>query len=115
LVTTQTIDRLGEMVGARLDVQRFRPNILVEAADEAPFQEDSLVGCVLRVGGMCMRIDKRDGRCVVIILDPVTLERNPAILRTVVRDRQRCVGVYSSTVQPGRVAMGDPVFIESPA
>ena len=83
LITTQTIGRLGEMVGATLDVQRFRPNILVEAADEAPFPEDGWVGCVLRIGGMRMRVDKRDGRCVIITIDPVTTERNPAILRTV--------------------------------
>ncbi|MGH8177851.1 MAG: MOSC domain-containing protein, partial [Steroidobacter sp.] len=100
LITTQTIARLGEMVGARLEVQRFRPNILIEAAEQAPFPEDSWVGCVLRIGGMRMRVDKRDGRCVVITIDPVTTERNPAILRAVARDRQGCLGVYGSTVQP---------------
>ena len=115
LITTQTIVRLGEMVGARLDVQRFRPNILVEAADGAPFAEDGWVGSVLRIGGMRMRVDKRDGRCVVITIDPVTTERNPAILRAVARDRQGCLGVYGSTVEPGRVAVNDPVLIESPA
>jgi MOSC domain-containing protein len=115
LITTQTIVRLGEMVGAQLDVQRFRPNILVEAADEAPFAEDGWVGCVLRLGGLRMRVDKRDGRCVVITIDPVTTERNPAILRAVARDRQGCLGVYGSTVEPGRVAVNDPVLIESPA
>lgn len=115
LVTTQTIVALGEMVGARLDVQRFRPNILVEAADDVPFPEDDWVGCVLRVGGMRMRVDKRDGRCVVITIDPVTNERDPAILRTVARDRQGCLGVYGSTVKPGRVAVNDPVLIEARA
>lgn len=115
LITTQTISRLGEVVGARLDVERFRPNILVESADEAPFLEDDWVGCVLRIGGIRMRVDKRDGRCVVITIDPVTTERNPAILRTVARDRQGCLGVYGSTVEPGRVAVNDPVFVESPA
>src|SRR6185295_4857494 len=30
LITTQTIARLGEVVGGRLEVERFRPNILVE-------------------------------------------------------------------------------------
>ena len=115
LITTRTIALLGDKVGARLDVQRFRPNILVEAADETPFAEDAWVGCVLRVGGMRMRVDKRDGRCVVITIDPVTTERNPAILRTVARDRQGCLGVYGSTVEPGRVAVNDPVLIESPA
>jgi len=115
LITTQTIVQLGEMVGARLDVERFRPNILVETIDEAPFPEDSWVGCVLRIGGARMRVDKRDGRCVVITIDPVTTERNPAILRTVARDRQACLGVYGSTVEPGRVAVNDPVLIESAA
>jgi uncharacterized protein YcbX len=115
LITTQTIARLGEAVGTRLDVQRFRPNILVEAAAGAPFAEDAWLGCVLRVGGMRMRVDKRDSRCVVITMDPVTMERNPEILRTVSRERQGCLGVYGSTVEPGRIALNDPVLIESPA
>lgn len=115
LITTQTIARLAETVGTQLDVRRFRPNILVEAADEAVFPEDGWLGCVLRIGGMRMRVDKRDGRCVVITIDPETAQRNPAILRTVARDRQGCLGVYGSTVEPGSVALNDPVVIESPA
>jgi uncharacterized protein len=113
LITTQTIARLGEFVGVQLDVQRFRPNILIEAADEAPFAEDSWVGCVLRIGGMRMRVDKRDGRCVVVTIDPVTTERNPEILRAVARERQGCLGVYGSTVEPGRIAVDDPVVVDS--
>jgi uncharacterized protein len=111
LITSQTVARLGEMVGARLEIQRFRPNILVEAATDAPFQEDDWVGSVLHIGGMAMRVDKRDGRCAVITIDPVSTERNPAILRTVARDRQGCLGVYGSTVTPGSVALNDPVLI----
>ena len=115
IITTQTVARLAEMVGVGLDVQRFRPNILVEAVDEAPFSEDDWVGCVLRIGGMRMRVDKRDGRCVVITIDPVTTERDPAILRAVAQDRQGCLGIYGTTVEPGRVALNDPVLIESTA
>lgn len=62
-----------------------------------------------------MRVDKRDGRCVVITIDPATIERNPLILRVVVGDRQGCLGVYGSTVEPCRVALKDPVLVESPA
>ena len=115
IITTRTIARLGEMVGVGLDVQRFRPNILVEASGSAPFPEDDWVGCVLRIGGMRMRVDKRDGRCVVITIDPVTTERDPGILRTVAQDRQGCLGVYGSTVEPGRVALDDVVLVESAA
>jgi uncharacterized protein YcbX len=115
LITTQSIARLGELTGVSLDVQRFRPNILVQASDETPFAEDSWVGCVLRIGGLQMRVDKRDGRCAVITIDPITTERNTAILRAVTQDRQGCIGIYGSTVEPGRVALNDRVSIEAPA
>jgi uncharacterized protein YcbX len=115
LITTRTIARLGEVVGVPLEVERFRPNILVEALDDAPFAEDGWVGRVLRIGGLRVRVDKRDGRCVVITIDPVTMERNAEILSTVTRDRQGCLGVYGTTVEPGRVAKNDPVNVESPA
>ncbi|MCG8457305.1 MAG: MOSC domain-containing protein [Holophagales bacterium] len=115
LITTQTIAQLGETVGASLDVRRFRPNILVEAADEAPFPEDSWVGRVLRIGGMRMRVDKRDSRCVVITIDPDSTERNPAIYRAVDRERQGCLGVYGSTVEPGLLRVNDAVVIEAGA
>ena len=115
VITTQTLSRLGEMVGDRLDVSRFRPNLLVEATDGAPFQEDDWVGRVLQIGDLRMRVDQRDGRCVVTTIDPDTTERNPEILRTVARERQGCLGVYGSTVVPGRVAIGDAVVVESAA
>jgi uncharacterized protein len=115
LITTQTISRLGEVVGSPLDTRRFRPNILVEAIDGAPFSEDGWVGRTLRIGGLRMRVDKRDGRCAVITIDPATSERNAEILRTVARDRQGCLGVYGSVVEPGSIAVEDMVGIDSPA
>ncbi len=61
---------------------------------------------------MRMRVDKRDGRCVVITIDPLTAERNPSILRTVAQDHEGCLGVYGTTVEPGRIALDDAVFID---
>ena len=112
LVSTQTLAALGELAGRELDPQRFRPNLLIEAADGAPFQEEAWVGAVLRIGGMRMRVDQRDERCVIVNVDPVTTERDPAVLRTLAREREACAGVYGSTVEPGRVAIGDAVSLE---
>jgi uncharacterized protein YcbX len=67
---------------------------------------------VLRIGGMRMRVDQRDERCVIVNIDPLTTERNHTVLRTLAREREACVGVYGSTVEPGRVAVGDPVVLE---
>jgi len=112
LLTTQALAGLGQLTAATLAPGRFRPNLLVEAASGPEFPEDSWVGRVLRVGSLRMRVDQRDKRCVMVTIDPVTLARNPAILRAIARERDARFGVYGSAVEPGRVAVGDPVEIE---
>ena len=111
LLTTHTLAGLGRLVGADLAAGRFRPNLLVDASAR-DFPEDAWVGRVLRIGGLRMRVDQRDQRCVMVTIDPVTLRRNPAVLRAIARKRDSRLGVYGSTVAPGRVAVGDPVELE---
>lgn len=112
LITTQTVAGLGALVGHELDVRRFRPNVLVEATGSGEFPEDGWVGSVLRLGGVRMRVDRRDERCVVVNVDPATTERDPAVLRAIAQQRETRIGVYGSTVEPGRVAVGDPVLLD---
>jgi len=112
LITTQSVASLGALVDVDLDVQRFRPNLLIEATDDSPFPEDAWVGRTLRVGGARMRVDQRDERCVMVNVDPATSRRDPLVLRKIVAERQTCLGVYGSTVLPGPVAVGDPVLLE---
>ena len=114
LISTQTVAAVGDLVGAKLDPTRFRPNILVELTrNGGPSSEDGWVGAVVRIGGMRMRIDQRDSRCVIVNIDPATIESDPAVLRAIGRHRDACVGVYGSTVQPGTVAVGDVVTLEA--
>jgi uncharacterized protein YcbX len=110
LLTTRSIEGLGALVDPVLEPLRFRPNLLIEPTVEGAFPEDTWVGSVLRIGGFTMRIDKRDARCVMINIDPGSTARDPEVLRTVVRERDSCLGVYGSVVEPGRVAIGDAVF-----
>ena len=112
LITTRTIAALGSSVGLDLDPRRFRPNLLVESIDGGDAPEDAWVGSVLQIGAMKMRVDKRDKRCVMINVDPVSTERDPSILRAVAQERQSCLGVYGNVVEPGRVSLGDPVIME---
>ena len=111
LLTTRTLASLGRLAGTDLAPERFRPNLLVDALS-GDFPEDGWVGRILRVGGLRMRVDQRDQRCVMVTIDPVTLDRDPAILRAIARERDARLGVYGSTVQPGAVAVGDPVELE---
>jgi hypothetical protein len=114
LLTTQSLAGLGRLAGAVLAAGRFRPNLLVDAPGGGfpGFPEDAWVGRILRIGGLRMRVDKPDQRCVIVTIDPVTLRRDPAILRAIARERGARFGVYGSTVEPGQVAVGDPVELE---
>jgi MOSC domain-containing protein len=112
LLTTQTLAGLGRLAGTGLAAGRFRPNLLVDACD-GDFPEDAWVGRVLRIGGLRIRVDKRDQRCAVVTVDPVTLARDPAILRAIARQRNARLGVYGSTVEPGQIAVGDLVKLQA--
>ena len=107
LITTSSIAGIAPA----LDPRRFRPNLLIETAADEPFPEDAWVGATLAIGGLRMRIDRRDERCAVVGVDPDSGERNPIVLRTIGRIRQACLGVYATPVVPGRVAVGDTVLI----
>lgn len=115
LITTQTVARLGEWLDLELEPKRFRPNLLVEAESGEPFEEDKWIGRVLRVGGVSVRLDQRDSRCVIVNTDPGSGERDPVVLKELAKRRESCAGVYGSTVEPGRVAVGDPVTIANGA
>ena len=111
LISTQTVAGLGALAGAALDPQRFRPNLLIDAPDLGPFPEDAWVGATLQIGTLRLRLDKRDGRCMVVNVDPTSGESTPSVLRAIARQRDGCAGVYGSTVEPGRVTVGDAITL----
>ncbi len=112
LITTRTLDSIGALLGTAVNVLRFRPNLVVEAFGGAAFPEEMWVGQALRVGTTWMRIDGRDKRCVVVNVDPLTGRRDPTVLRAIAGHREMCLGVYGSTIRPGRVAVGDSVVLQ---
>jgi uncharacterized protein len=111
LLTTQSLAGLGHLTSTDLTALRFRPNLLVDAPGP-DFPEDTWVGRILRIGGLRMRVDQRDQRCVMVTIDPMTLCRNQAVLRAIARERDARFGVYGTIVEPGRVTVGDPVELE---
>lgn len=111
VITTQSVLGLSAEVGWPVDARRFRANLVVHCEAGMAFPEDSWVGASIAIGGLIARVDRRDPRCSVVNVDPVTAHRTPAVLRTIARERQLCLGVYGSVAQPGRVAVGDGVWM----
>lgn len=116
LISTQAVAALGQLAGAELEALRFRPNLVIEVSSDAieaggEYPEDGWIGVSLQIGGMVMRLDERDSRCVMVNVHPTTTEKNPAVLRAIAGHRQARLGVYGSVVREGKVAVGDAVTI----
>lgn len=105
LVATGAVTSLEEELGAGpIDVRRFRPNVVVEAADDGGWS-----GRVLRLGGAVIEIEKPTVRCVMVTMAQPGVERRLALLGELERRHAGRFGQYARVVRPGMVAVGDPV------
>jgi hypothetical protein len=110
IFAVQTAKKLGEETGENVDKRRFRANIYVDLANTDGFAEDAFVGKSLRIGSkVTVAVLQRDGRCMMITLDPDTAEKTPAILKAVAQAHNGMAGVYGAVLVEGTVRKGDPV------
>jgi uncharacterized protein YcbX len=116
ILTTSTINRLRELYPeGRLEVRRFRPNIVVESdySDKNDFIENSWVGKKLTIGkDIVLKVTAPCTRCVMITLPQGDLPRDLGILSTVARYNHVHVGVYASVHGGGTIHRGDPIRVE---
>lgn len=106
-----TIRGLSEETGMSLSPLRFRANFYVQWISDEPFFEDGLVGQALQIGEtVTIHIVKKDGRCVMITLDPETAEPAPVVLEKVAREHAGCAGVYGAVLREGIVRTNDAVY-----
>ena len=115
LISVATVRDVGSLAGLPLDPLRFRNNVLLALDEDTPYLEDGWEGRLLAFGhdgeGARVRLNRRDPRCMMINLDPERATQDPAVLRAVVRHRDRCVGLYASTEHTGAIRTGDPVTL----
>jgi MOSC domain-containing protein len=94
------------------DVQRFRPNILLEVEAAAERPEDDWVGRTLLVGGSVrLHVVERAERCVMTTMSQGALGEDGRVLRTLGQLNDGCFGVYASVRSPGRVSVGDSAHL----
>lgn len=109
LLTTASLARLKALHPAGApDPRRFRPNILVDLPEvEGSFPETEWIGRRIAVGEVEMTIAEPCRRCGFTILAQDGFENDPEILRELVRNNRRNIGVYCSVDRPGVVRHGD--------
>jgi len=116
LVSTGSLEALGAAAGADrpVDGRRFRMTIGVDGVE--PHAEDGWIGDHVRVGGAVVAVHAHAGRCATTTLDPDrgirdldTLGAIAAYRGDVPTQEPLPFGVWCEVVEPGLVAVGDPV------
>lgn len=120
VISLATIAGIGREAGMELDRRRMRANIVLETGDVEPFLEDGWVGGTLLFGegdsGPAVSVTARDLRCVMVNLDPDTGEKDPRVMKAVVRLNDNYAGVYGTVVRTGSIHAGQTVRLaRSPA
>jgi uncharacterized protein YcbX len=103
----------------RWEQPRFRSNLVLDVSGDGIVEND-WVGRRLTIGGAVFEVTAPTPRCVMTTLPQGDLPRDRQILRTVARENRRefagfgiwaCLGAYATVVEPGEVAVGDPVTL----
>ena len=119
LLGRSSLEELSRRAGVPdLDAQRFR--MLIEFSGGEPHAEDSWNGRLLRIGAAVIRAEGPVKRCAATTRNPATGEVDLPTLKmiTAYRGRQENLlgvgamfGIYGDVVEPGTVAVGDPLEV----
>lgn len=113
LISLQTVRRLSNELGQKIDPRRFRANVYLDLSGMS--SEDSLVGRILAVGSIArILIRERDPRCRFITYDPddpVAAAPLFSLMKLLDRGHQGRAGVYATVQIAGPIQAGDPVSL----
>lgn len=103
-LTTKSLKDLASLIpNGAIDRRRFRPNVVFETESH----EEDWLGRGWACGGVIGNVTERTKRCGMTMVAQPGLPEEPEILRTVVRHRARCLGVYASVARAVRLSVDD--------
>ena len=114
LMTTESLATLSHAAPDHaFQVERFRPNLLIETGSDAPYPERDWIGSTIRIGSAELEITMDCPRCVMTTHGFADLPKDPGIMRTLVRENGGDLGVYATVKTPGQVKIGDTLSLSS--
>ena len=109
VLTTASLEAMRRFnPDADWDVRRFRPNFLIQSADGIEgLTEPEWAGRTLRIGPVELKCEIPTVRCGVTMQAQAGFPKDPSILRSIVKDANQNLGIYSTVVKSGTVSEGD--------
>ena len=87
------------------DHRRLRPNIVISGVEG--LAEREWAGRQMRIGKVIIEFAQLRGRCVMTTYDPDTQEKNPKVLRDIVKKFDGTLALDTEVIQGGRISIGD--------
>lgn len=114
IMTTASLNQLRRLTPeSRIEVRRFRTNIVIDVPNEEGFIENNWVGKNIRIGDeVVLQVTQPCIRCIMTTLPQGDLPNDPSVLRTAVKHNKGVIGVYAKMIQTGRIRRGDRIIIE---
>ena len=94
------------------DVRRLRPNIVIGGVEG--LAEREWAGAELHIGDAVIWLDSLRARCPMTTVHPDTLERDPEVLKDIVRRFRGRIALNADVIRPGVVHVGDSVRLVLP-
>lgn len=113
VMTTSAMRSMADSLpGSQIDIKRFRPNLLVDTADEPGHPELGWEGRTLTVGEVELELLTGIPRCVMVTREiDQQLGTDRSVLRHIVAELDQLLGIYARVTTPGSVSVGDPVTL----
>jgi len=113
-LTTSTLEHMERKSGEAFELQRFRPNFLIQTTPEIKgLIEFEWIGKSLEIGESLFRVEAKTVRCSMPARGqaPYGLPQNAQIAKSLFAETQRFLGAYLSVTKSGKVCVGDRVTL----
>jgi len=102
----------GAVEAFGFDRRRLRPNILIGGV--AGLVERDWEDCSLRIGTVVIGLADLRERCIMTTFDPDTQVQDIGVLKKIRREFGGRLALNARVIEPGNVAVGDPVELIRP-
>ncbi len=115
LLTTATLAHMQKLKPeADWDVQRFRPNLVIETLPGMEgLVEQAWVDNKLQIGRATIECSSSTPRCGAVTRTQQSLKSDSSILRTIVKQADQNLGIYGAIKQSAVIRLGDEVFLQT--
>ena len=108
LLNIQSINDFQKKIDKKIETSIFRGNICIDGIE--PWKEREWIGKIIKINGVCFKVEKNIPRCVAINLKPKTDDNSFNLLQSLKKTYNHFeMGIYLTALEDGKVEVGNKI------